>query len=188
MGRSDRRKIVRMQLKENWLASVHHDGSPRYVISHPHGQGKKVTIRLRAAIDAPIARIYLRTCPDGEQAMTSMHPVDADKKDKQTKSNGKTRAICQWWETEVEVNMPRFGYRFFLQTKDGSWWLTAAGIQRHSPTDATDFKILKRAHAPDWIRNAIFYQIFPDRFADGDAATNVQSGEYLCYNQPVIAR
>jgi alpha-glucosidase len=42
--------------------------------------------------------------------------------------------------------------------------------------------------APSWVQDAVFYQIFPDRFADGDPANNVRSGEYLCYGRPVIAR
>ena len=32
---------------------------------------------------------------------------------------------------------------------------------------------------PDWVKNAIFYQIFPDRFRDGNAANNPENGDLL---------
>jgi hypothetical protein len=57
-------------MKSSYLSSIHHDGSARYV--HPHGSselhiGDEVTLRLRAAVEAPIERLLLRTCPDGAQ-------------------------------------------------------------------------------------------------------------------------
>ncbi len=158
-----------------WLASVHHDGSPRYVLGNPTGLGTTITLRLRAGLDAPIERAFLRTCPDGEQAISPMRLVQTD-------------AVCQWWEVELQVRMLRTNYRFWLLTPEGGWWLTAAGMMRHTPTDAHDFKLLARYQAPGWVQESVFYQIFPDRFADGDPSNNVQSGEYLSHGQPVIAR
>jgi alpha-glucosidase len=154
-----------------WGASVHHDGSPSYVALH----GATATLRLRADRTAPLRRVVLRTCPDGEQALTPMRPAGAD-------------AACQWWEVDLALAMPRTGYRFWLESDDGGWWLTQAGLARHTPTDATDFKLLSGYHAPGWLRGAVFYQIFPDRFADGDPGNNVRTGEYHLGQRPVVAR
>lgn len=156
-----------------WLASIHHDGSPCYVTRHHTGM--TAMLRLRASLAAPISHVSVRTCPDGEQHLTSMRRV-AD------------APACQWWEAEIPRAMPRDGYRFFLITEAGGWWLSAAGTTRHTPTDATDFKLLSEANELAWVRDSIFYQIFPDRFADGDPSNNVQSGEYLYRGRPVIAR
>jgi alpha-glucosidase len=46
------------------------------------------------------------------------------------------------------------------------------------PLDSTDFRILAEYHAPDWLRSAVFYQIFPDRFANGDASNDPIPEEY----------
>ncbi len=160
----------------HWINSVHHDGSPRYVIAPmPSGLGSVVKLKLRTARDATITRIYLRTCPDGEQAMVEMKAVESD-------------SVCQWWEASIVLSMPWFGYRFFLLTPEGGWWFNAMGMSRHNPTDNNDFKLLAGVDNLQWVREGVFYQIFPDRFADGDASNNVRSGEYLCYNKPVIAR
>jgi len=158
-----------------WHASVHHDGSPHYVLGNPSGLGATLTLRLRAGLDAPIERAFLRTCPDGEQALLPMRLAWTD-------------TVCRWWEMELPLHMAHMNYRFWLLTSEGGWWLTAAGMTRHTPTDAYDFTFLVQYQAPGWVHDAVFYQIFPDRFADGDQSNNVQSGEYLAHGRPVIAR
>src|SRR5712692_6203616 len=159
----------------DWTHSVHHDGSPRYVVSSELSLGSTVTISLRADVEAPIERVFLRTCPDGEQKLTAMNLTSTD-------------SVCRWWETNLQLSMPSTNYRFLLLTSEGGWWLTAAGMVRYTPTDATDFKILAHYHTPTWVRESVFYEIFPDRFADGDPSNNMRDGEYLCYGRPVIAR
>jgi alpha-glucosidase len=159
-----------------WTEHVYHDGSPRYVLKSEPDLGDTVVFRIRTGLDTTIERIFLRTSPDGEQSMTEMHKAEVD-------------AISQWWETDFKLTMPRTNYRFLLVTvTEGSWWLTALGVVRHTPIDATDFKILARHRAPKWVHQSVFYQIFPDRFADGDSSNNVTTGEYLSYGHPVVAR
>ena len=36
---------------------------------------------------------------------------------------------------------------------------------------------------PDWIKNAVVYQIFPDRFRDGISANNTPTGTFF-YDEP----
>src|SRR5712692_9244294 len=159
----------------DWTNTIHHDGSPRYVIANAYTLGSTVTLRLRTELEAPIERIFLRTNPDGEQRLVPMRKANTD-------------AACQWWEVDLQLHMLRTNYRFFLLTSGGGWWFTAAGMLRYTPTDASDFKILAHYQAPTWVHDTVFYQIFPDRFADGDPSNNVRTGEYLCYGRPVIAR
>ena len=54
--------------------SIHHSGSLRYVFPNHAHIGDTVTIRLRAALNAPIKQVLLRTAPDGEQNFSPMHP------------------------------------------------------------------------------------------------------------------
>jgi alpha-glucosidase len=84
--------------------------------------------------------------------------------------------------------MLRTGYRFLLASDAGNLWYNAAGVVGHYPTDANDFKLLAEARAPAWVRDAVFYQIFPDRFADGDPSNNVRDGEYRYGSKSVVAR
>lgn len=137
---------------------MYHDSSEVYCT--PTGNG--LELRLEGAWE----KAFVRTAPDGEEIMT---PV------------GDGRVF-------LPLTAPRMGYRFYLLTEDGPWWLSAAGLTRHTPTDATDFRYLSRFESPDWLEDAVFYQVFPDRFRDGDPSNNVREGEYACSGRKVKAR
>lgn len=160
---------------KDWYSSIHHDGSRVYMECDRYEIGAVAKLRLRASLDAPLERVYIRTCPDGEQALSQMHrSLDTE--------------AAQWWEGEVRISMPLMNYRFYLLTPDRSLWLTALGLHEHSPTDQTDFKLIARRDETSWVRKTIFYQIFPDRFSDGDTDSNVKDGEYLYGTRPVVSR
>ncbi len=155
--------------------SIHHDGSRVYVQYDDCQIGATVQLRLRASLEAPLQRVYIRTCPDGEQELLEM-------------KRAPDTEVSQWWEGELRLGMPLVNYRFYLLTPDSSLWLTAMGVQEHSPTDQTDFKLIARKDQTAWVRRTVFYQIFPDRFSDGDPSNNVRDGEYLYGAKPVVRR
>jgi alpha-glucosidase len=159
-----------------WQDSIHHDGSPNYVQTDGR-LGGTATIRLRVGSAAPIEAVSIRTCPDGEQRLDPL----------QREETGADAVAC-WWRVAVPVQMLRTGYRFLLRTAEGNLWYNGLGFSRSYPTDANDFKLLAAYHAPSWVRDAVFYQIFPDRFADGDPTNNVQSGAYTYGKRAVVAR
>ncbi|MCB9420141.1 MAG: maltodextrin glucosidase [Ardenticatenaceae bacterium] len=148
-----------------WLQTVHHDGSAPYVSELYPRLGDTVRIRLRTGLETPLRRAYIRTAPDGEQVFTALEPGPAD-------------PSARWWQTEIAVNQPVVQYRFILEADDGVWFYTAAGPCAHLPLDATDFRILADYEAPEWVKTAVFYQIFPDRFYNGNPATDPHEDEY----------
>src|SRR5579859_2846179 len=127
---------------DSWMKSVHHDGSPYYVVGEALQIGSTLTLRIRADAEAPIARVFLRTTPNGGQYIQEMHPASREK-------------VARWWETELKLQMPRTDYRFFLQLSQGGYWFYAGGITRHAPTDATDFKILANYQNPAWVQSSV---------------------------------
>lgn len=165
---------------DSFLSSIHHDGSARYVLLE-HGEdqniGDIVTVRLRAAPHAPIERLLLRFAPDGEQQFIEMQP-------QMQRIEHAENPACNWWQASLQIHMPVTRYRFLIfvssenNREDGAWWYNAAGLQRSTPTDGQDFCLLANYAAPTWVRDSVFYQIFPDRFADGDPENNVRQGEF----------
>ena len=149
----------------NWLVSIHHDGSEKYVSSLHPNLGDTVRLRLRMAHDVPVNRVILRTFPDGEQSFGIMQRTAA-------------QAPVQWWEIDLPIAEPLTHYRFIIDSADGLWHYTAAGPSRYVPLDATDFRILADYQPPAWLGSAVFYQIFPDRFANGDPTNDPQPDEY----------
>ena len=158
------------------LGSLHHDGSERYVVPCAGVDpdrlriGDRLRLRVRAAPDAPIERILLRWTPDGEQVFVPM--VDAD-----------AEPAARWWEVELELTMPSTGYRFLALTADGPRWLNGTGIHTATPTDRDDFVLVAGYDPPRWLADRVVYQIFPDRFANGDPANDVQDGAWTYRGQ-----
>jgi alpha-glucosidase len=150
-----------------YLNSIHHSGSSRYVSTGEPRVGQEVTLRLRADPEAPIRQVYLRTCPDGEQLYTPMQPEAPSPK-----------SACRWWRVILRISMPLTSYRFMLLCDDAVYWYNGSGLHTFNPTDAEDFRLVADCQAPAWVWNTVFYQIFPDRFADGDPSNNVRDGEY----------
>ncbi len=148
-----------------WLSSVHHDGSPGYLSNLQPRLGETVRIRLRVGAAAPVHRVFVRTCPDGEEALTLMAP-------------GPQEPPAWWWEGDLPVREPTVNYRFVLEAGDGVWFYGAAGPTAHDPLDAADFRLLADFTPPAWVRSTVFYQIFPDRFANGQPARDVRPEEY----------
>ncbi len=159
----------------DWTRSIHHDGSPLYVQATDWQLGARVALRLRVDHDAPVDAVWLRTYPDGEETMTPMVAAEHD-------------PVCRWWRAEMPLSMPRNSYRFLLVTAQGNLWYNATGPLSYYPPDANDFQLLAGAHGPAWARRAVFYQIFPDRFCDGDPHNNVRDAEYRYAGKPVLAR
>jgi alpha-glucosidase len=160
------------------LESVHHDGSPRYVTAVEGAAGDRlrmgdtVRIRVRSGLTAPVERIFLRTTPDGEQAFTEL-------------CRGEPGPACTWWEATVRLSMPTTGYRFLVVTTDGQWWLNGTGLHRALPTDRDDFRLVAGFERPSWIDDRVFYQVFPDRFANGDPANDIADGAWTYRGQAV---
>ncbi len=143
----------------DWLNTIHHDGSDLYVSNPYPGLGEKVQIRLRVSHQAPVRQVYLRYTHDGEQRLIPLQAAPPT-------------PPVRWWEGVLEIREPRVVYRFLLLADDGVWWYTAAGATAGIPTDAQDFVLLAAYHAPTWVLESVFYQIFPDRFANGDPAND----------------
>ncbi len=161
--------------KLTWLSSIHHSGSSRYINPQLPRLGDKVTIRLRSALTPALQQVLLRTAPDGEQHYAALQPVNQAK-------------ACQWWAITIHLSMPVTSYRFLIITDEGAFWYNSAGLFSYNPTDANDFKLLADYQAPDWVKGSVFYQIFPDRFGDGDPSNNVRDGEYTYAGHPAKAR
>src|SRR3990170_4516246 len=71
----------------------------------------------------------------------------------------------------------RFRYTFYLDDGHTPLWLTEAGFSTTQPTPKElglpffEFLYIRENDVfttPEWARNAVFYQIFPDRFCNGD--------------------
>lgn len=81
-------------------------------------------------------------------------------------------ARARYYRAVLQLPEPRAAYYFQVVTPDGTCWLTAAGQEREIAGEPRPFQLAwaegEVFRTPAWVPQAVFYQIFPDRFANGD--------------------
>src|SRR5690606_13062773 len=99
-----------------------------------------------------------------------------------------------WWEVSVPVSADPtvYWYRFIaIDGTDIDYYEDDAARTMgwgQAFDESEDFSYQLTVYAPDfetpeWIKNAIVYQVFPDRFRDGDPANNKEEGTFF-YDEP----
>ncbi len=143
----------------------HHDGSELYLSSSSPKLGQRVTFNFRAGSNFPIEQAILRLYHDGEPRFFPM----------------KRELIRneQWWQVKVEIRNLKTPYRFLIVNGDTYSWLNARGFQSHDVTSTNDFQLLATPAFPKWIRSAVFYQIFPDRFATSGKYQHLKPEKFI---------
>lgn len=159
------------------LPLPHHDGSPLYVSNDAPQLGETVTVRLRVPAGyGPLTAVRTRSNPDHEPVWTDAVRIGS--------GDG-----WDWWEAPVTVGNRRHGYRFVLVHEDGRVeWLNQSGLHRLETLDAEDFALVAHPAPPAWLREAVMYQIFPDRFARSAQADEHPAPEWAipaAWNEPV---
>ncbi|MBE3560860.1 MAG: alpha amylase N-terminal ig-like domain-containing protein [Ktedonobacteraceae bacterium] len=81
------------------------------------------------------------------------------------------------WQGTIPASCSVKYYRFQLTDGSATLWYNAAGIESSEP-EGGDFFVLPNFKVPDWAKNGIMYQIFPDRFYNGNPANDVQTDQY----------
>lgn len=82
-----------------------------------------------------------------------------------------------YWRGTVPASGSEKHYRFRIDDGPATVWLNAAGITSSEPASG-DFFIIPGFGTPDWMKDGVMYQIFPDRFYDGDTSNDVTDGQY----------
>ena len=68
------------------------------------------------------------------------------------------------------MHNPVTHYRWLIVRGADQEWLTGAGRAAYDVPDSADFRLSAHPSAPDWARDGVVYQVFPDRFARSAAA------------------
>lgn len=100
-------------------------------------------------------------------------------------------SMFDYYQVAVKPPFRRFAYAFkFEKGSRTVFWnetgftedsLSSSGIgMLWSPSGMFEFPFLNPADVhtpPEWVKNAVFYQIFPERFANGDPSLNPENTE-----------
>jgi alpha-glucosidase len=112
--------------------------------------------------------VYLRGDPDNEELLIAMQQVGT--------VNGLRRFEAELpWDAGNATT--HYGFKVLYDTHQ--IWLAADGTHPHTPARELLFKVSRDDEPPAWVADQIVYQIFPDRFCQGDPSLAVQTDEYV---------
>ncbi len=77
-------------------------------------------------------------------------------------------------------------YYFELIQKNISYYYTKSGLRQYLE-EGTWFTVIRNFEIPEWAKGAVMYQIFVDRFCNGDKTNDVKTNEYIYLGKPVEA-
>lgn len=98
-------------------------------------------------------------------------------KEKDMVQSGQTE-LFDYWTITIKADFRRTRYAFECISQDNTIFYTERGITKKRPTDISFYFCFPYLHetdrfkAPDWVKDTVWYQIFPERFANGDKSLN----------------
>jgi alpha-glucosidase len=156
----------------DWSNYLYHDHTPFYTSKQEASIGDALRLRLRVPKNAPVQKIDLMTLYSGD---LKHHICQLEREDEN----------WRYYAGEIELVYNRTIYFFWVHTPEESLKYTAKGLVRSIPRFRDWFVFLAEHHKPNWLSSSVFYQIFPDRFFNGDPSNDVQDGEYTYMGKPV---
>ncbi len=149
----------------SWINSIYSDGTKAFLSNAQPRLHEYVTVRVRFYKDSPVEQVFVKILRNGEQPVLPMRRGHEDE-------------LFVYYEADLEMNQPRLQYQFLLAAEGRLLYYNQAGVHEYCQDLKHDFVILCDYHQPGWVKNAVFYQIFPERFCNGDPSLDVQNGEY----------
>ncbi|WP_208589796.1 glycoside hydrolase family 13 protein [Gracilibacillus suaedae] len=137
------------------------------------------------AKDKETVDIMLETKKDDIESVELIFADPYDFKEDQWQSKTKkmiksgTTSQTDYWKIAVKPEFRRLRYGFrCTDTHKNEVTFTERGFFKSAPSDIGNYFCMPYLHendifqAPDWVKDTVWYQIFPERFANGDFSLN----------------
>ena len=157
-----------MSLSQQVLSAVFSDETPFYRFPSEPDVGDTVNIRIRVA-KGSAERVILLT--ESLKVGTLMEKKSSDD-------------FFDFYETGIVCDAAEVMYRFLIECADGiriaydknGCRPVENTFPEYNPSYA--FRFQPGFHVPEWAKGAVQYQIFPERFCNGDPSNDVTDNEY----------
>lgn len=157
-----------------FLESIYSDGSKFFVSNPLPKTGDLTTIALQMLDTPDIQSVFLQAKYNGVSIPKKMGLLAV--------TDGLAR-----YEITVQTFEKEFDYFFVIVTNDEVYYYNQRGITTYLADESGNFRILVNYEQPSWVKSAVFYQIFPERFCNGKKDISVKDGEYIFDGYPTIA-
>ncbi|MCD8119281.1 MAG: glycoside hydrolase family 13 protein [Lachnospiraceae bacterium] len=163
------KKLIYMQMSSPVLrrGALFSDQAENYVVPTNPKCFETVTIRLRTGTDN-VDHVYIYV-DDDEIEMSYAY----------------TRRGFDFYEAKIQLKDKMIRYHFKVTSGFETCYYDFSGA-RNEVREMYRFRITPGFDTPEWAKGAVMYQIFTDRFRNGDPSNDVMSGEYSYLNESVV--
>ncbi|MCD7882776.1 MAG: alpha amylase N-terminal ig-like domain-containing protein, partial [Lachnospiraceae bacterium] len=148
------------------VQSLFSDGTENFVSPMEPKPGDRVKIRFRTKRDNADVVFFI------SGAMKK--PMEVESSDSR----------FDYYATEITVGEEPVYYYFEVQAGKVRCFYTRLGVSRNL-NQSRLFCLVPGFSTPDWAKGAVMYQIFTERFYNGDSSNDVLEGEYIYLGKPV---
>ena len=137
------------------------DTTKEYVTPAEPSKYDLVTIRFRSAVNN-VDNVYL-VCKNKKHHMTKVESTED----------------FDFYECKIQLDNEKISYYFEITLGHLTAYFNVCGLCKEV-NEYYNFVIIPGFKTPDWAKGAVMYQIYVDRFCNGDTSNDVETGEY-CY-------
>ena len=152
---------------------AHHAGTADLLRS----DGQEVRALVRVPERVRFDHAWLRTEPHNEEHLTPL--VESFRRDG-----------FVWYDAPLTIDPSAavilYAFKFVLGNRQV--WLCERGLEGAIPERAVHFRLAPGYRPATWVWRQVFYQIFVDRFRDGEPSNNPAPGAWSYEGQPIVAR
>ncbi len=141
------------------IRAIYSDGTEMFRSPSEPGPYNEVSVRLRTGHSD-----MDKVCLAANAAVYNMKIIKSDE-------------IFDYYEAVIDTDKEPLNYYFEMHHADKVLYYNRLGVQSDR-TEYADFQIIPGFSVPKWAKGAVMYQIFVDRFCNGDKSNDVVSDEY----------
>ena len=160
------------RVERKWLGEIYSDGSTDYLSNPSPRKGEVIDIFLRTPNTSNLSSVHLWGSQKGEPFLRNSNLIHQGRD-------------YYRWRARVKILGRILRYNFVIVFHGKTWIYNQAGIFERVPSSEHDFKIISDFECPSWVHGRSFYQIFTDRFFNGDSNLNPQNGSISSYGTKI---
>ena len=149
------------------LLALFCDGTGNYVFPPEPLPGQQVTLQFRTAADDV----------DSVCLLAGGREYEMEKRG--------TAGIFDFYAVTFTLGNENLRYSFRISSGTEVWYYNQFGVSRWR-VEEYEFQLAPGFSTPDWAKGAVMYQIFVDRFCNGDPSNDVVDGEYAYIGEPTV--
>ena len=147
---------------------IYSDGTERYRSPAQPEKNEPVTVRIRVKSHSTDTVKLITNSSETDMVFSS------------------TDGVFDYYVADIKTGAEAINYYFQVAQDKKSVYYSRRGIELKIPRNSYMFKVFPGYQVPDWMKGAVLYQIFVDRFYNGDPTNDVKTNEYMYDNFPSI--